>query len=438
MRKLVKRLVPKQVFKKVEPYGHLAEAIISHARFGFPARDLRVIGVTGTDGKTTTCNLIKHMLRESGLKVAMITTVSVDYGDGKGEQPNPSGLTTPGSSLLVQLLKQIRQNNVDWVILETGSHALAQHRVWGIPFSLAVMTNMSHEHLDYHGTFARYRDAKRQLFKLCNQNRYGLQTGVINGDDDTASFFAKDILHPITYGINAGELRATSIKSTAAGSTFNVVLASSADLAPIYSMTCNLRGAFNVYNCLAAVAVGRAIGLERSAIESGIASLKSVPGRMERIVAGQPYEVIVDYAVTPAALETVLRDARTTATGKVILVFGATGDRDRLKRPIMGAVAARHADQIFLTDDETYTEDGSQIRRAVLSGITTAGGVEKTTEIADRRQAIEHAFTTAKAGDTVLITGIGHQKYRNMGGHKQAWDERQISRDILDKMAIHK
>src|SRR6185503_7186928 len=183
MRRLIKKIVPKKVFQKIEPAGHLAEAVLTNVRHGFPAKGLKVIGVTGTDGKTSTCTLITQMLRHSGYKVAMMTTISVDYGDGRGPQPNPTRLTTMGVGGLVRRIKKIKASGAEWLVLETTSHALAQHRVWSVPFTVAVMTNIGHEHLDYHGTFERYRDAKKMLFTQTNRNKKGLQTGIVNADD---------------------------------------------------------------------------------------------------------------------------------------------------------------------------------------------------------------------------------------------------------------
>ena len=428
-RSAVKKAIPKNLFRAIEPYGHLAEAVLTNTLQGFPARGLKVIGVTGTDGKTTTCTMIAEMLRANGLKVATITTTGVDYGDGKGVHPNPASLTTQSKPLL-QLFKKVHKYQVDWVVLETSSHALAQHRVWGVPYSVAVFTNLTHEHLDYHGTFERYRDAKRKLFKQCNRNRRGLRAGVINADDPSAEFFARDIAHPLTYGLEHGDLRASSIKLTPEGSTFTAMTASET-----YRLTCQLPGAFNVYNALAAVNVGRAVGLTPEQIEKGIAALERVPGRMERVVAGQPFEVLVDYAVTPESLKNVLQAAHGLVKGKVHIVFGATGDRDKSKRPLMGQAVAQHADFIYLTDDETYTEDPEKIRAGVLEGIIAAGGKAKTTVINDRRAAIAAAFKAAKKGDVVLLTGFGHQTQRNMGGKKLPWHEATIARELLQKNA---
>jgi UDP-N-acetylmuramoyl-L-alanyl-D-glutamate--2,6-diaminopimelate ligase len=414
-RTIVKKFIPKSLFQKIEPTGHLAEAVLRNALRSFPARGMQVIGVTGTDGKSSTCLLIAQMLRKSGVKVGLITTISVDYGDG--EQPSPTQQTTASVGLLLNMLEKMKKNGVEWVVLETSSHALAQHRVWGIPYSIAVWTNLSHEHLDYHGTFERYRDAKRMLFKQTNKNKKGLRLGIINADDSAAALFASDIAHPVTYGVKAGDLRATKIKLTPAGSRYAVKTDDEE-----YRIDCHLPGSFNVYNSLAAVAVGRAVGLTKQQIEQGIASLQRVPGRMERVEAGQSFEVLVDYAVTPEALKSVLTSVKSVTKGKVHLVFGATGNRDKTKRPGMGKIAAELADNVYLTDDETYTEDPEAIRDAVYDGVKEGRGVEKTRIIGDRREAIKAAFAAAKPGDTVLLTGIGHQK---------PWNEREVARELL-------
>ena len=421
-RRVVKAVIPKKLFRTIEPYGHAVEGGVFNLKNGFPARGLKVIGVTGTDGKTTTCMLIAQMLRNSGQKVAMITTVLVDYADGAGELPSPTHLTTASVPVLHRMFKKIRANKPDWVVLETSSFALAQHRVLGVPYSVAVMTNMSHEHLDYHKTFGRYRDAKVQLFRMAGKNRGGLRTGIVNADDPTAEYFAKAVPKAITYGVKNGDLQAKDIKVTAAGSTFKV-----GEL----DIKLNLPGDFNIYNALAAIGVGQAVGLSNEQIERGIASLKSVPGRMMRLEAGQNFEILVDYAVTPAALQSALKAVRQTTKGRVIVVFGATGDRDKAKRPVMGEVAAKFADRIFLTDDETYKEDPATIRQAVLAGVIKAGGQAKTTEVDKRGAAIRQAIFEAKAGDAVLITGLGHQKDRNMGGKLVPWSDAEIARKAI-------
>ena len=271
MRSLLKRLIPHSVFRQVEPYGHLVEAVVEQTFAGFPMKGVNVIGVTGTDGKTSTATLITQMLRNSGKKVAMMTTVSLDLGDGKGPQANMTRLTTMGSKELIQKLKRVKAAQVDWLVLEVTSHALAQRRVWGIPFSVVVMTNIHHEHLDYHGTFEHYRDSKKRLFTLANKNKKGLRVGVLNAEDPSAELFAAAIANPVSYGIDAGDLRAKDVRLASNGSKFRAIIGDEE-----YQMECNLPGGFNVMNSLAAIGVGRAVGLSRKQIETGIASLKSV------------------------------------------------------------------------------------------------------------------------------------------------------------------
>lgn len=427
-RKLVKSIVPKRTFKHIEPYGHWAEAIIAQQKSGYPARKLKVIGVTGTDGKTTTCMLVAKMLQSSGHKTAMITTASVDFGDGRGEQPNPTQLTTGNASQLNKLITSINKNNVEWLVLEVSSHALWQRRVWGIPFTLAVLTNLSPEHLDYHETFDNYRKAKERLFKLTNTNKRGLRTGIINADDESARYFERDIQTALTYGIKKGDLRAQNIKSTLAGNDFTATI--DGDKYQIYSP---LIGEFNVYNVLASIAVGRIAGLSPKQIEQGIASLSYVTGRMMPIDEGQSFKVLIDYAVTPAAIENVLKTTRKLAgKGNLRIVFGATGDRDKTKRPKMGEVAGRLADRVYLTDDETYTEKAESIRQAVYAGVKKVDK-PKVVMFTDRQEAIKKAITEAKKDDVVIITGIGHQTTRNMGGKKIKWSDIDITRQILKK-----
>jgi UDP-N-acetylmuramoyl-L-alanyl-D-glutamate--2,6-diaminopimelate ligase len=423
-RKLLKTFIPRGLFSAVEPYGHLLEAAVYNCAYGFPARGMKVIGVTGTNGKTTTSFVIHRMLNEAGHKTGLMTTVAWAVGDEV--QAQTQHMTNVPVPLLMKRLKQMKAEGVEWLVLETTSHALAQHRTWGVPYSVAVLTNISHEHLDYHKTFERYVAAKQKLFELTQRNKKGLQMGIANADDQYGASFASVTQNSMLYGVEAGEVQAKNIQLKADGIVYEAEA-----WGDTYHITSHLPGSFNVYNTLAAVCVGRAVGLTREQVEQGIAATKGVAGRMEMIAAGQPFTVVVDYAHTPDALDNVLRALRESTTGKLRLVFGATGDRDTSKRQPMGAVAAKLADQIYLTDDETYTEDPETIRAAVLQGITEAGGKDKTATVPDRLDAIRQAFAEAEAGDTVLLAGIGHQDYRAMGGQKQAWDEREIARQVI-------
>jgi UDP-N-acetylmuramoyl-L-alanyl-D-glutamate--2,6-diaminopimelate ligase len=331
--------------------------------------------------------------------------------------------------LLMKRLKQMKAEGVEWLVLETTSHALAQYRTWGVPYSIAVLTNISQDHLDYHKTMERYITAKRRLFKLAQRNKQGMRLGIANADDQNGASFAATTQNSVLYGIQGGEVQARNIKMDTNGIQYQVKTTDET-----YHIRSRLPGSFNVYNTLAAVCVGRAIGLTREQIEQGIAALPGVAGRMESVDAGQTFAVIVDYAHTPDALENVLKALRKSTKGRLSVVFGATGDRDKSKRGPMGKVVVRSADKIYLTDDETYTEDPNAIRDAVLDGIKQVGGEGKTSVIPDRLDAIRTAFKDAKPGDTILLAGMGHQDYRAMGGKKVSWDEREVARRVIKEL----
>lgn len=407
MRDIVKKVVPAKLFMALEPTGHLLEAVMWNAVEGFPSKGLKVIGVTGTDGKTSTSTLITQMLRSSGYKVAMMTTISVDYGDGKGDVPNPTRLTTMGARDLLQKIKKIKANNVDYLVLETTSHALAQHRTWGVPYTMAVFTNLGHEHLDYHKTFERYRDAKRLLFKQTNRNKKGLRVGIVNADDGVADYFASDVEHPIRYGIKSGDIRATNIKMTPSGSRYTV---KTDDIE--YRIECHVPGSFNVYNSLAALAAGRALGLTKDQIEKGIASLRSVEGRMTRVDEGQDFSVIVDYAHTPESFDKILAEVRPLTTGKLIAVFGSAGRRDEAKRAEQGKIAGKWCDVVVATEEDDRDIDGEAILQQIASGAQESGKVlnKDLFTILNREAAVQKAIGLAQAGDLVILLGKGHEK----------------------------
>jgi UDP-N-acetylmuramoyl-L-alanyl-D-glutamate--2,6-diaminopimelate ligase len=433
LRESLKKIIPQNLFSSLEPTGHLLEAMVSQVMYGFPARRLKVIGVTGTDGKTTTASIITHMLRHAGYSVAMVTTISVDYGDGKGEQPNPSRMTTMGASSLMKILKQIANNDVEWLVLETTSHALAQHRVWGIPYHIAVWTNLGHEHLDYHKTFERYRDAKRLLFKQTNAYKKGLQTGVINADDPSAKYFIQDIDTPITYGIKDGELRAEDVKTLATGSTYTALMG---DID--YHITCHLPGSFNVYNSLAAIGVGRAIGLDAVDIERGIESIDAVEGRMTRIDEGQNFEVIVDYAHTPESFEKLFQEIKPVTKGRLIAVFGSAGRRDEKKRAVQGSIAGRYCDIVIATEEDDRDADGQAILEEIASGARKEGKIldKNLFLIHKREKAIEKAIDIAKKDDVILLLGKGHEKSILSNGPDAAKRRHELQNDDDSKRVI--
>jgi len=437
-RAVVKKIIPGKLFDLVEPFGHWLEAVIAQIRYGFPAQKLEVIGVTGTDGKTSTCSLIANMLRKSGYKVAMMTTISVDYGDGKGEQPNPTRLTTVGAMALAKTLKQVKNSGAEWLVLETTSHALAQNRVWGVPFTMAVMTNVTHEHLDYHGTIEKYLEAKRKLFIKCNKNIRGLKVGIANYDDPNGKLFADSTDNPLLYGINGGDLKASHIKLTPKGSKYLAEIENEE-----YQIVCNLPGSFNVSNSLAAVAVGHALGLTKEQIENGISSLKSVEGRMTRIDEGQDFDVIVDYAHTPVSFKKIFEEVKPLVKGRLIAVFGSAGRRDELKRPKQGNVAGQYCDVVIITEEDDRDCDGIAILEEIAAGAQHAG---KTRDkdlflIHKREDAIQKAFETAEQGDMVLLLGKGHEKSILTNGPsgigsqiKRPYDEVSVAHTLLDNL----
>ncbi len=430
-RSLVKAVIPRQLFKKIEPYGHLGEAVLINTLNGFPSRGLKVIGVTGTNGKSTTCFLIHKMMHEAGYKVGLMTTIA--YGAGMDIKPQDEHMTTSSVPKTLKRIKYLKSQGIEWLVLETTSQGLAQHRVWGVPYSIAVMTNVTHEHLDYHGTFENYRAAKIKLFELTNKNRGGLRTGVINADDPAAELFAKAIKHPITYGVKGGELKATDIKSSATGSEFSVSSSANGNLK--LRIKTHLPGTFNIHNSLAAVGVGLALGIEPGQIEQGIASLKQVEGRMNSIDEGQGFSVIVDYAHTPDSFEKLFKDLEPNVKGKLIVMFGsAGGQRDPAKRPIQGEIAGKYADEIILTEEDDRNTPGMQILDEIATGAEKAGKQRDKNLflVHDRTKAIEFTIGLAKdKDDVVLLLGKGHEKTIDRAGGEEPWDEVKTARTAI-------
>ncbi len=421
-KKVVRRIVPKTGIKVAEESYRRSRLLITQARYRFPARDLRIIAITGTNGKTTTAMFINEMLKSSGYKTAMLSTAVYEM-DGVA-LPNYNHRTVPITKQLFAFFAEAKKREVDYVIIEATSQALHQHKLQGIPIEVAVMTNLTQDHLDYHKTMHDYAAAKARLFGAYMNPNYC----VLNRDDEWFEYFHKQCVGATTtYGESKGsDLAISRVDTTSAGSVFTLSLDGKKTEIKI-----NLPGKFNVMNAAAAAGAGQWLGLSAAKIAKGLASLQSVPGRMERIDAGQKFTVVVDYAHAPDALENALKSLKATTSGDVIVVFGATGDRDKTKRPLMGKAAAKYADKIFLTDDETYTEDSGTIIEEVMVGIKSAKATSKTTVVPDRMDAIRAAFAVAKKNDIVLLAGLGHQNSRNMGGTEIPWDDRQVAKNIL-------
>lgn len=427
IRRVVKSVIPEELFKKIEPTGHLVEAaFLNTLNGGSPARGMQVIGVTGTNGKTSTCFLIHKMLTEAGYHAGLMTTVA--YGVGEDIRPQVHHMTNVPVPELIKRLKWMKKRGADWLVLEVTSHALAQHRIWGVPFSIAVMTNVTHEHLDYHGTFENYLHAKRKLFKLANNNEHGLRIGVINGDDPSAKAFAADIAVPIIYGLKHGDISATNVRMSPDGSRFTAKGPEEE-----YDIVCHLPGSFNVYNALAAIGVGRAVGLDKKQIERGIAALKSVEGRMAKIEAGQDFSVIVDFAHTPDSFEKLFRDIKPMVKGKLIVMFGSAGRRDVSKRAVQGELAGKYCDEVVITEEDDRDIDGLEIMNQIAEGAQKAGKVQDKNLflVHDRQEAIRFTFSRAQKGDTVLLLGKGHEKTIERADGEHPWDEVALATKIL-------
>ena len=380
----------------VIPY-HVGKAAFWGARYGFPGRKLKVIGVTGTNGKTTTSFMIWKMLNKAGRKAGLMTTVGWGVDEIHEQMEH---MTTVDSGILNKRIKKIADAGVEYLVLELTSHALAQHRSLGIPIEVAVMTNVTHEHLDYHKTFERYRDAKRKLFK---QAKYG----VINADDPSAEYFESDIERYVTYGVDYGELKAENIKLKPDGVEY--VIPSEKNL----KIKTQIAGIFNVYNSLACVAVGKRLGLSDSEIKDGIYALAEVEGRMVKVDEGQKFTAIMDYAHTPDAFEKLLPDMKKATTGRLIVVFGSAGGRrDPSKRKPMGEIAGEHADILVLTEEDDRDTPGEEILEQIAEGAREKGKKdgESIFKILNRPKAILEACKMAKKGDTVLFLGKGNEK----------------------------
>ena len=427
-RTIVKKVIPGGVFQAIEPTGHLVEAVIMNTKYGFPGRKLKVIGVTGTNGKTTTSFMIHTMLHNAGVKSALITTVGYGIGDDIVHQKQH--ITSPKASVLQQRLKAFAEAGVEWVVLETSSHGLAQHRVWGVPYQVAVMTNITHDHLEYHGTFEKYLKAKTSLFKIAG--KHGLKFGVANIEDENADAFLKYVENKTTYGIKQGDIYAQNVDLRADGTTYTAVASDDT-----YDIKVQIPGEFNVSNSLAAIAVGRKLGLDKQQIEKGIAALQTVEGRMNLINAGQDFKVIVDFASTPDGYQKFFESMRPLGKGKLIAVFGSAGRRDETKRAKQGAIAGKYADVVVITEEDDRDEDSDTILKQVAEGALSEGKKENNTlfMIQNREEAIGFAMTLASGpDDAVVLLGKGHEKTIERADGEYPWDETQAAKAAIESL----
>lgn len=398
------------MIRRVKNNYHLGKAVIANVLNSFPARKMKIVAVTGTDGKTTTTSLIYHILQHSGYNVAMISTIGAYINNTVLD----TGLhvTTPSSFFLQKTFKMALQKKVEYFVLEVTSHGIDQNRIWGVPIKIGVLTNVTEEHLDYHQTYQKYLNTKLQLLKQS-------AVKIVNKDDrsyiEAARRFGTSL---ISYGLDA-----------------------SADVHP-GTFSHPLGKDFNTYNILAAVAVARNVGIEDKKISEAISTFKLPNGR-QNVVYDKDFRVMIDFAHTPNSIENILHSVREKTTGRIIHVFGSAGERDAFKRPLMGEASSRYADIIILTAEDPRTESVSTINHAIAKGFDTkfteSVDIDKSTrlhrylQIPNRQEAIEKAIQIADRGDLVVITGKGHEKSINYGNGEEQWDELTVVQDALQK-----
>ena len=438
--------LPDDITYIVTPNGRIAQAIIAANWFGKPAKRLKLTGITGTNGKTSTAHLTNGILQENGLKTAVLGTVGHTF-DSISNRKHPSKieipalLTTPDAFQLHAMLKQIADVGIEHVVMETSSQGLAQHRLAGLTFDTAVFTNLTQDHLDYHGTMENYLAAKLMLFEQLSPEG----VAILNADSLATPCIVKHIPNRkiLTYGLEyETDLEARDVEKSLKHLTFTAVLRkndvinTSGSLCREIKATIRLLGEYNIYNALAAIGVGLRYNCSTSSIREGLATTV-VPGRFERIISngkhGTDFAVIVDYAHTPDGLENVLSAARGITEGRLISVFGCGGDRDRGKRPKMGAISTQIADMSVITSDNPRTENPDEIISEIVSKLPHDAAYMC---ILERRKAIRHAILNANPGDVVVIAGKGHENYQEIHGNRFPFDDREVAAEILQNLPM--
>lgn len=395
-----------------------ALALLADKFYKHPSKSLTMVGVTGTNGKTTTTHLIAAIWRKLGIRPGVIGTIH----NLIGEKVLPVNNTTPESLDLQKILAQMVEEGVQGVAMEVSSHALALNRVAGVEYDMAVFTNITQDHLDFHGTMEEYLAAKSKLFTK------GIRYAVINADDPAAEQLKQVSQGKVyTYGIDQPcDIQAKDIIVSAKGVSFTAC-------GPWgeHHLNLKLTGRFNVYNALAAYTAGMALGASGELVKAALEEVPGVAGRFELVDQGQDFAVVVDYAHTPDGLENILTTARQITSGRLITVFGCGGDRDRTKRPIMGEIAARYSDIPVVTSDNPRTEEPEKIIEDVLEGVNKISSPENYLVICDRREAINRAIELAQKGDVVVIAGKGHEDYQIIGDTKYPFDDRLIAKEAI-------
>lgn len=413
----MKKLIP----QSIKNIYHLFQAILANFIYGSPSLGLKIIGITGTNGKTTTCQIVAKILEEAGHRVAMASTINFKLG--QREWVNATKFTTLSPFAVQKFLKQAVEANCEYVVLETSSHSLDQCRVWGINYKVAVITNVTREHLDYHKTMEKYRQAKLKLFKKA-------EIAVVNLDmEKPEEFLQFDNVEKLTYSLKdkKADLLAEEVRLEVTSSSFKV---------KGIRFNLNLPGAFNIENALAALAIGMSQGIFLEQAAAALRKIQGVPGRLEHIANNKDFEVMIDYAVTPDSLEKLYQylSAVKKSETRIIAVFGSCGERDRGKRPIMGEIVSRYADFVIITNEDPYGEDPMQIIKEVAKGVKGKEKDKNFWKILDRREAIAKALSLAKKDDIVIVTGKGAEENMMVGKEKIPWNDKKVILEELKKM----
>lgn len=398
----------------------IAMAELAAAFYGYPSRELKIIGVTGTNGKTSTTYMLKSIAEHAGLKVGLMGTIR----NMIGERIIETERTTPESVQIQGLLREMKNDGVDLVVMEVSSHSLDQHRVHGIEFNIGVFTNLTHDHLDYHKTFENYLAAKKKLFAQSDE-------AVVNRDDPHFAAITEGIGIPVTtFGVRErADYTAANIEFMPSGVQFDMRTPGGDT-----RMNIAIPGLFSVFNALGAAAAAAKAGFSAEDIKEGLEGLKSVSGRLEPLPTGdRGFTVLLDYAHAPDALENVLKTIRGFARGRIVTLFGCGGDRDHAKRPIMGEIAGRYSDFLIVTSDNPRSEDPMSIIGSVLDGVRKSGCQHVVIE--NRYEAIRYVLEHAKKDDTILLAGKGHENYQEINGGKRHFDEKEIVAELLKEMS---
>lgn len=422
--KITRQVLPKGLTGQLETVYRKSRLKLVSTAYGNPAQQVKVLAITGTNGKTTSISVLNEILKVAGKTTVLSTTagreIAGEHIDGDSCQ------TVPSTAELQKLFKIAINKQADYLLLETTSHALTQYKLPAMDLEVAGITNLTQEHLDYHKTMENYADAKLKLF-----TDFGARYKILNADDPWFDYFKQRLgTEVFSYGTSQqADFRIKKVKLYKKGSEITIAHGDQELM-----VSTPLAGRFNAYNVTLAVAMAWTIGIDQSAIVEGVANLKAVKGRLEWLDNQLGIDVMVDYAHTPDGIEKLLELAKEITKGKVHLVFGSAGERDLDKLPLMGLASAKYADKIYVTDEENRSEPAENIRAGILRGIEQAGAQDRACDIADRGEAIESALKNADKGDLVIIAGLGHQNYRNMNGVEFKWNDVDETNKILRRL----